>query len=64
MCLARSAKGYFARLLQAFNGGNPDTHGAVVMAPELVLHSDWLFQVLRRQIQVCPLADFNGNSAS
>jgi hypothetical protein len=48
----RSAKAYYARLIDAFSRGHPDSHTAVVMAPELVVHSEWLFQLLRRQIQV------------
>ena len=48
----RNAKNSYARLMQMFNDGNPDSFKAVMMAPELVLHSNWIFQVLRRQIQV------------
>jgi len=49
--LNKSAKAYYARLIDAFSRGHPDSHTAVVMAPELVVHSEWLFQLLRRQIQ-------------
>mmetsp|Transcript_17126 Transcript_17126/g.43053 ORF Transcript_17126/g.43053 Transcript_17126/m.43053 type:complete len:90 (-) Transcript_17126:220-489(-) len=49
----RSAKALYARLLSAFSNGQPDGHHAVVMAPELVVHSEWLLQLMRRQIEVC-----------
>eukprot|EP00192_Tetraselmis_astigmatica_P012298 CAMPEP_0117655768 /NCGR_PEP_ID=MMETSP0804-20121206/4453_1 /TAXON_ID=1074897 /ORGANISM="Tetraselmis astigmatica, Strain CCMP880" /LENGTH=422 /DNA_ID=CAMNT_0005462137 /DNA_START=132 /DNA_END=1403 /DNA_ORIENTATION=+ len=60
----KSAKTMYGRLMQLFNDGNPDSFKAVVMAPELVLHSNWLFQVLRRQIQANTKQAFHSKAMS